>query len=184
MEQTSTQCSDPSGRLESAIRDLQSLQQVLLSGDLDAGILSDFRDALNRIRNIAWAAQQLVASQVSEEGPASVASLIASERIRTAYQLCRAIGDDLKSDDIQFQEVSFPNFIWLWSNWPNDWKKNSKLESAVPANDSLARQHFRKAVLWLSSLPPGLTIKSPFIFPFRATSPEIYSSLACGASVV
>ena len=98
MEQNTVQCSAASDRLESAIRDLRALQQVLLSGDLDAGILADFRDALNRIRNTAWAAQQLVAAQVSEQGSASVASLLASERIRSTYQLCRAIGDDLGSD--------------------------------------------------------------------------------------
>ena len=104
MEQNSVQSGAASERLASAIRDLQSLQQVLLSGDLDAGILADFRDALNRIRNTAWAAQQLVASQVSDQDLANVTSLLASERIRTTYQLCRAIGDDLGGNDIQFQK--------------------------------------------------------------------------------
>ena len=101
--QDSVQGCAPSDRLESAIRDLQALQQVLHSGDLDAGILADFRDALNRIRNIAWAAQQLVASQVSDQGPGSVNGLLASERIRATYQLCRAIGNDLTGDGIQFK---------------------------------------------------------------------------------
>jgi hypothetical protein len=93
-----------SGRLENAIRDLQALQQVLLAGELDPRVLTDFRDALNRIRNIAWAAQQLVASQVLETGTADITSLLASERIRTAYRLCRAIGEDLECDDLQFQK--------------------------------------------------------------------------------
>ena len=67
-------------------------------------ILTDFRDALNRIRNTAWAAQQLVASQLSEQGPEGIASLMASERVRSAYQLCRALGEDLTSADIPFQK--------------------------------------------------------------------------------
>ncbi len=104
MEQNSVEPCVASERLESAIRDLQSLQQTLLSSDLESGILTEFRDALNRIRNTAWAAQQLVSSQTSDQGPASVASLLASERIRTAYQLCRALGEDLNSADIQFQK--------------------------------------------------------------------------------
>lgn len=104
MAQNSVQRCGPSDRLESAIRDLQTLQQVLLSGDLDARILAEFRDALNRIRNIAWAAQQLVASQVSDQGPESATLLLASERIRTTYQLCRAIGNDLKDDGTHFQK--------------------------------------------------------------------------------
>jgi hypothetical protein len=103
VEQNSVQSKTTSDRLEGAIHDLQALQQVLMSGDLDPGILATFRDALNRIRNTAWAAQQLVASQVSDHGPQSVASLLASERIRAAYQLSRAIVDDLNGDDIQFQ---------------------------------------------------------------------------------
>lgn len=104
MEHNPVQDCAASERLESAIGDLQSLQQVLLSGDLEAGILADFRDALNRIRNTAWSAQQLVASQISEQGSAGVTSLLASERIRTTYQLCRAIGDDLSGNEIQFQK--------------------------------------------------------------------------------
>jgi hypothetical protein len=103
LTQTSVQSDAASGRLESAIRDLQALQQVLLSEHLDAAILGEFRAALNGIRNTAWTAQQLVASQVTDQGPESVTSLLASERIRGAYQLCRAIEDDLKNDDSQFQ---------------------------------------------------------------------------------
>jgi hypothetical protein len=103
-EENSLQSCPTSDRLESAIRDLKSLQQVLLSGDLDAGVLADFRDALNHIRNTAWSAQQLVTSQVYDHGPASVMALLASERIRTIYLLCRAIGDDLSGDDIPFQK--------------------------------------------------------------------------------
>ena len=104
MKGKSAETSTVSQRLESSIGDLQSLQEVLLSGDLDPRVLKDFRDALNRIRNTAWAAQQLVASQVSDQGPESVTTLLASERVRTAYQLCRSIRDDLGSNDIQFQK--------------------------------------------------------------------------------
>jgi hypothetical protein len=104
VEQKSTEDRASSKRLESAIGDLQALKKVLLSGDLDAEILGDFRDALNHIRNTAWAAQQLVASQLFEERPASVAPLLASERIRTAYQLCRAIENDLDGVDLHLQK--------------------------------------------------------------------------------
>src|SRR5438105_11252196 len=51
-----------SPRLEKAITELQGLQELLLSGDgLDSRILTDFREALNRIRNTAWSAQQYIA---------------------------------------------------------------------------------------------------------------------------
>jgi hypothetical protein len=93
-----------SERLESAIGELQALQELILSGDLDARVLSDFRDALNRVRNTAWAAQRFVASQLSDQGSAGLVSLLASERIRTIYQLCRAATADLGNDEIQFQK--------------------------------------------------------------------------------
>jgi hypothetical protein len=47
-------------RLEQAIVELQRLDGVLLSGDLEPRILADFRDALNRVRTAVWAAQQYV----------------------------------------------------------------------------------------------------------------------------
>ena len=93
-------------RLEKAISELQGLQDLLLSGDLDPRILTDFRDALNRVRTAAWAAQQYVARKESDQDSTSVFSLMAGERIRAAYQLCQAIGDDLKRTDIKFQAGS------------------------------------------------------------------------------
>jgi hypothetical protein len=41
-------------RLEEAISELQGLQELLLSGDLAPHVLTDFRDAVNRVRNTPW----------------------------------------------------------------------------------------------------------------------------------
>jgi hypothetical protein len=104
--------SEPTGgfnapsHLEKAIVELQRLHEVLLSGDLDPHILADFRDALNRVRNTAWAAQQYVAFKETEQDSGSVLSLLLGERIRATYQLCQAISDDLKRPDIEFQPGS------------------------------------------------------------------------------
>ena len=97
---------DTSSRLEKAISELQALHELLLSGEVDPRILEDFRDALNRVRNTAWAAQQYVGRKESDQGSSSVLSFLAGERVRVAYQLCRAIVDDLKQNDIQFQAGS------------------------------------------------------------------------------
>jgi len=78
----------------------------LLSGDLDPRILADFRDALNRVRTAAWAAQQYMACKETEQDSGSVLSLLVGERIRAAYQLCEAISDDLRPTDIEFQAGS------------------------------------------------------------------------------
>ena len=99
-----TQSAVVSERLKVAITDLKALQGLLLLGDLDACVLTDFRDALNRVRNAAWAAHQSVAAQLSGEGPNAVVSLLAAARIRAAYQLCRAIQGDLGCNEIDFQK--------------------------------------------------------------------------------
>jgi hypothetical protein len=86
--------------LEKGISELQGLHGVLLSVDLDPRILADFRDALNRVRTAAWAAQQYVARMETEQDSTSVLSFLAGERIRAAYHLCQAISEDLKRHDL------------------------------------------------------------------------------------
>jgi hypothetical protein len=77
---------------------------LLLSGEnLDARILTDFRDALNHVRNTAWSAHQYIASKSTDQDSTTVLSVLAGERVRVAYQLCQAIQADLKSTDIKFQ---------------------------------------------------------------------------------
>ena len=94
-----------SRRLAKAISELRGLQKLLLAGeDLDPHILSDFRDALNRVRNTAWSAQQYIASQATDQDSTSVLSILAGERVRAAYQLCQAIQADLSSSVIKFQK--------------------------------------------------------------------------------
>jgi hypothetical protein len=93
-----------SRRLAKAIPELRRLQNLLLAGEkLDARILTDFRDALNHVRNTAWSAHQYIASQTTDQDSASVLAVLAGERVRVAYQLCQAIQADLKSGDIKFQ---------------------------------------------------------------------------------
>jgi len=93
-------------RLEKGISELQGLHKLLLSSDVDPDVLADFRDALNRVRNTAWAAQQYVVRKETDQDSASVLSLLAGERIRTAHQLCQALVDDLTGTDIKFQRGS------------------------------------------------------------------------------
>ena len=93
-----------SHRLQKAITELRGLQKLLVSAEgLDPRILTDFREALNRIRNTAWSAQQYIALKATDQDSASVLSILAGERIRAAYQLCQAIQADLQSSEVNFQ---------------------------------------------------------------------------------
>ena len=91
-------------RLTNAIGELSALLELLRSDDLDPRVLGDFRDALNRIRNTTWAAQQAAENKLFEQGPTNMDSLLASERVRAAYQLCISIREDLENDNTQFQK--------------------------------------------------------------------------------
>src|SRR5438552_14543485 len=97
----STSGSGAQSPLEQAIVELQRLHEVLLSGDLEPRVLADFRDALNRVRMAAWAAQQYMACKETEQDSASVLSFLVGARIRATYQLCQAISDDLKRTDVE-----------------------------------------------------------------------------------
>lgn len=91
--------------LAKAITELQRVQKVLLRGeDLDPHILADFREALNRVRNAAWSAQQYLASKATDQDSTSVLAILAGERVRAAYQLCQTIQEDLKSPEVKFQK--------------------------------------------------------------------------------
>jgi len=97
---TATETSD---RLKAAIAELGGIQSLLAAGELDPRILTDFRDAVNRVRNTAWAAYQYTESKITGKDSRSIMSIVAGERIRAAYQLCQVIQDDLGNTDVHLQ---------------------------------------------------------------------------------
>ena len=90
-------------RLQDATAELHDVEALLASVDLDPRILADFRDAVNRVRTTAWATQQYTDARDSERDASRVLSMLAGERVRAAYQLCRAIEHDLQNRDLRFQ---------------------------------------------------------------------------------
>src|SRR5438132_1607900 len=108
----STGVATVSRRLAKAIPELRRLQKLLLSGEnLDPRLLTDFRNALNHVRNTAWSAHQYIASQNTDQDPAGVLSVVAGERVRVAYQLCQAIQAGFKDQRYQIPDRSaYPTF--------------------------------------------------------------------------
>lgn len=69
-----------------------------MSGHVDPRVLTDFRDAVNRVRTTAWAVQQVLETAGDPAHASSgVIALLAAERVRVAYQLCRIIAGDLSN---------------------------------------------------------------------------------------
>jgi hypothetical protein len=90
-------------RFKSAIKELQALHKLLGCDDVDPRVLVDFRDALNRVRN-GMGGATIRGHKLFDQAPTSMASLLASERVRAACQLCRSIREDLEGEEIQFQK--------------------------------------------------------------------------------
>jgi hypothetical protein len=92
-------------RLQSATNELRQIQDLLASeSELDPRILSDFRDAVNRVRNTVWGLEQYANSKTMETDPNTVLTVLAAERIRVAYQLCKLVQGDLANPETQFQK--------------------------------------------------------------------------------
>lgn len=98
-------------RLQNVTNELREIQDLLTQDDdVDARILTDFRDAVNRVRNTAWAVEQYANSKSANTDPQTVISVLAGERVRIAYQLCKLIQSDLSNTDIQFQKGQLLQF--------------------------------------------------------------------------
>ena len=91
-------------RLQHVTNELREIHELLTSSEAaDPRILTDFRDALNRVRNTAWAVEQYANSKVSETDPKAVLSVLAGERVRVTFQLCKLVQSDLSNVEIKFQ---------------------------------------------------------------------------------
>lgn len=75
-----------SQRLKAATDELQKLEKLVVSGDCAPRVLSDFRDAVDSIRQTAWAAQQWSELQQQQRDPYSVLGILQEERVRRAAQ--------------------------------------------------------------------------------------------------
>jgi hypothetical protein len=86
-----------SERLKAATDELQSLEQLVISGDCAPRVLGDFRNAVDSIRQTAWAVQQWNQLQQQHRDPYTVLGLLSQERVRRAAQLANDLAMDLDS---------------------------------------------------------------------------------------
>ncbi len=92
-------------RLQNVTSELRQIQNLLKAEqEVDPRVLTDFREAVNRVRNTAWALEQYVNSKTTETDPKPVLTLLAGERVRVAYQFCNLVQDDLANPDVQLQK--------------------------------------------------------------------------------
>jgi hypothetical protein len=87
-------------RLQAATDELQKLEKTLLSGNCAPRVLTEFRGAVDSLRQTAWAVQQWTELQSQNRDPYTVLGLLSEERVRRATQLTRDLTIDLQSLEI------------------------------------------------------------------------------------
>jgi hypothetical protein len=88
-------------RLENTTKELQQLEQLVKSGDLDSRVLDEFGNAVDHIRSTTWAVQRwLGLSHESGGDPFTVLPILAEERVRRATQIAKDLTLDLQAVDV------------------------------------------------------------------------------------
>jgi hypothetical protein len=88
------------GRLEATTTALYELEQLVNAGDLDSRVLSEFRNAMDHIRNTAWAVQQWFGAREQSSDPYAVLPALAAQRVRRATQLAKDLSLDLQNMEV------------------------------------------------------------------------------------
>lgn len=87
-------------RLQTTTAGLQALEKAVVSGDLDPRVLNEFRNAIDHIRNTAWAVQQWVGAKEQSGDPYAVLPALTAQRVQRAAQLANDLCLDLQSVEV------------------------------------------------------------------------------------
>src|ERR1041384_6421220 len=89
-------------RLRALTADLRQLERDLKSGrSTDGATLHEFRQAIDEVRMTAWTASEL--NNIQSERNATLASLLAAERIRRFAPMIRDFSLDLEHQDLTWE---------------------------------------------------------------------------------
>ncbi|HEX2713721.1 MAG TPA: hypothetical protein VHM88_16100 [Candidatus Acidoferrales bacterium] len=82
-------------QVKRATAELLAVEDVIKSCGIEAGVLREFRDAVDHVRKTAWAVQEWQERQLQQRDTQTVLSLLTAERIRRATQLSQALTTEL-----------------------------------------------------------------------------------------
>ena len=90
-------------RVQAATKELQGLEQLIVSGDFSPRILTEFRNAVDSIRQTARAVQTWIGLQEQNRDPYSVMTSLSRDRVRRATQIAKDLTLDLQAMEIDFE---------------------------------------------------------------------------------
>jgi len=89
-------------RLQRTTEELKTLEQLIVSGDFSPRILSEFRNAVDSVRQTARVVQMWMGLQQQRRDPYSVMSTLSEDRVRRATQMAKDLTIDLQSLEVDF----------------------------------------------------------------------------------
>lgn len=89
-------------RLQRATEDLKALEQLIVSGDFSPRLLSEFRNAVDSVRQTARVVQMWVGLQQQRRDPYSAISALSEDRVRRATAIAKELTIDLQSLEVDF----------------------------------------------------------------------------------
>ena len=100
-----------SERLKAATHELQELEKLVVSADFSPRVLSEFRSAIDNIRQTAWAVQQWIELQQQDRDPYTVLGILSVERVRRATQITKDLTIDLESMEVSLETEGMANLF-------------------------------------------------------------------------
>lgn len=89
-------------RLQKCTEELKALEQLIVSGDFSPRIFSDFRNAVDGIRQTARVVQMWVGLQQQQRDPYSAMNTLSEDRVRRATAMAKDLIIDLQSLEVDF----------------------------------------------------------------------------------
>lgn len=100
-----------SERLLASTSELQELEQLVRSGDFSPRVLSEFRSAVDNVRQTAWAVQNWIGLKEQKRDPYTVLSVLSEERVRRATQIARDLTVDLQSLEVGLETQGLSDLL-------------------------------------------------------------------------
>jgi hypothetical protein len=89
-------------RVQRTTEELKTLEQLIVSGDFSPRILSEFRNAVDSVRQTARVVQMWTGLQQQHRDPHSAMSTLSEDRVRRATQIAKDLTIDLQSLEVDF----------------------------------------------------------------------------------
>ena len=89
-----------SERLKTATSELYELEKLVLSGSFSPRVLSEFRSAVDNVRQTSWAVQQWIGLEQQSRDRYSVMNILSAARVRRATEINKDLAIDLQSLEV------------------------------------------------------------------------------------